>query len=47
MEQEGLLEPKSDKSDSDEKNDANAIYKDYFNYLKTPPNITVVKFFQR
>ena len=49
MEEEGILEPKSDKSDSDynEKNDGNALYKDYFNLLRTKPNITIVKFIER
>ena len=50
MEEEGLLENKSDKSDSEDsigKKDENAIYKDYFNIIRAQPNITVVKFIQR
>ena len=51
MEEEGLLEHKSEKSDSEDnitgKKDENAIYRDYFNVLRTKPNITVVKFIQR
>ena len=52
MEEEGIIEHKSEKSDSDDNNitgkkDENAVYKDYFNILRTKPNITVVKFIQR
>ena len=52
MEEEGILEQKSEKSDSEDNNitgkkDENAVYKDYFNILRTKPNITVVKFIQR
>ena len=52
MEEEGIIEQKSEKSDSDDNNvtgkkDENAVYKDYFNILRTKPNITVVKFIQR
>ena len=51
MEEEGLIEHKSEKSDSEDnitgKKDENAIYRDYFNVLRTKPNITVVKFIQR
>ena len=50
MIEDGLLEPKNDSSDSEfdtEKDDGMAIYKDYFNIIKTKPNINVVKFIQR
>ena len=50
MIEDGLLEPKNDSSEDEfdtEKDDGMAIYKDYFNIIKTKPNITVVKFIQR